>query len=152
MAGQLLEKGFAPHGLVRRSSPFTRDRIHHLHHDERSLDRNLRLHYGDVTDGMRRKLQADEPDDFVLASGTAYTIKQFLTLAFEHAGLESKKYVKFDPKFLRPTEVEELIGDAGNARTKLGWEAKLHPPELARVIVDADVARLEGPEKRPGRT
>jgi GDPmannose 4,6-dehydratase len=98
----------------------------------------------EYTDGMWRMLQANEPDDFVLATGTAYTIKQFLTLAFEHAGLEWEKYVKFDPKFLRPTEVDELIGNAGKAKAKLGWEAKVHPPELARIMVDADIARLEG--------
>jgi GDPmannose 4,6-dehydratase len=98
----------------------------------------------EYTDGMWRMLQADEPDDFVLATGTAYTIKDFLTLAFEHAGLEWEKYVKFDPKFLRPTEVDELIGDAGKAKAKLGWEAKVHPPELARIMVEADIARLEG--------
>jgi GDPmannose 4,6-dehydratase len=98
----------------------------------------------EYTDGMWRMLQAEEPDDFVLATGTAYTIKNFLTLAFEHAGLEWEKYVKFDPKFLRPTEVDELIGDAGKAKAKLGWEAKVHPPELARIMVDADIARLEG--------
>jgi GDPmannose 4,6-dehydratase len=89
-------------------------------------------------------LQADEPDDFVLATGTAYTIKEFLTLAFERAGLDWEEYVKFDPKFLRPTEVDELIGDAGKAKTKLGWEAKVHPPELAKIMVDADIARIDG--------
>ena len=52
--------------------------------------------------------------------------------------------MKFDPKFLRPTEVDELIGDAGKAKYLLGWEAKVHPPELARIMVDADIARLEG--------
>ena len=98
----------------------------------------------EYTDGMWRMLQASEPDDFVLATGTAYTIKDFLSLAFEHAGLNWEEYVKFDPKFLRPTEVDELIGDAGKAKAKLGWEAKVHPPELARIMVDADIARLDG--------
>ena len=98
----------------------------------------------EYTDGMWRMLQADEPEDFVLATGTAYTIRDFLTLAFQHAGLEWEEYVKFDPKFLRPTEVDELIGDASKAKAKLGWEAKVLPPELARIMVDADIARLEG--------
>ena len=98
----------------------------------------------EYTEGMWRMLQADQPDDFVLATGTAYTIKDFLTLAFEHAGLDWQEYVKFDPKFLRPTEVDELIGDAGKAKRVLGWEAKVHPPELAKIMVDADIARLEG--------
>jgi len=98
----------------------------------------------EYTDGMWRMLQADEPDDFVLATGTAYTIKDFLTLAFEHVGLNWEDYVQFDPKFLRPTEVDELIGDASKAHDKLGWKAEVLPPELARIMVDADIARLEG--------
>jgi GDPmannose 4,6-dehydratase len=98
----------------------------------------------EYTDGMWRMLQADEPEDFVLATGTAFTIRQFLTLAFSHAGLEWEDYVKFDPKFLRPTEVDELIGDASKAKALLGWEAKVLPPELAQIMVDADIARLDG--------
>ena len=98
----------------------------------------------EYTEGMWRMLQADEPDDFVLATGTAYTIKDFLALAFEHAGLDWQEYVKFDPKFLRPTEVDELIGDASKAQEKLGWKAQVLPPELATIMVDADIARLEG--------
>jgi GDP-D-mannose dehydratase len=98
----------------------------------------------EYTDGMWRMLQADEPDDFVLATGTAYTIKDFLALAFEHVGLNWEEYVKFDPKFLRPTEVDELIGDASKAHEKLGWKAQVLPPELAKIMVDADIARLDG--------
>ena len=98
----------------------------------------------EYTDGMWRMLQADEPEDFVLATGTAFTIRQFLTLAFSHAGLEWEDYVKFDPKFLRPTEVDELIGDASKAKALLGWEAKVLPPELAQIMVDVDIARLDG--------
>ena len=98
----------------------------------------------EYTDGMWRMLQADEPEDFVLATGTAYTIRDFLGFAFKHVGLNWHDYVKFDPHFLRPTEVDELIGDAGKAKAKLGWEAKVLPPELAKIMVDADIARLEG--------
>lgn len=98
----------------------------------------------EYTDGMWRMLQADSPEDFVLATGSAYTIKDFLTFAFEHVGLEWQEYVRFDPKFLRPTEVDQLIGDASKARSVLGWEATVLPPELARIMVDADLARLEG--------
>lgn len=309
MAGQLLDKGYEVHGLVRRSSSFNRGRIDHLHHDEHLAGRNLHLHYGDVTDaarmhqlvselrphevynlaaqshvrvsfdeplytaeatgvstlnlleairsvdksirfyqastsemfgaspppqneetpfyprspygaakvysywitknyreaydmfavngqlfnhesprrgetfvtrkitmavariaaglqseiwmgnldsvrdwgyapeyteGMWRMLQADSPDDFVLATGSAYTIKDFLEFSFAHVGLNWVDYVKFDPKFLRPTEVDELIGDASKAERVLGWKASVLPPELARIMVDADVARLEG--------
>lgn len=98
----------------------------------------------EYTDGMWRMLQADEPEDFVLATGSAYTIRDFLQFSFDHVGLTWEDYVKFDPKFLRPTEVDQLIGDASKAKNKLGWEAKVLPPELARIMVDADIARLDG--------
>ena len=98
----------------------------------------------EYTDGMWRMLQADEPEDFVLATGTAYTIRDFLALAFGHVGLDWQEYVKFDAKFLRPTEVDELIGDASKAKEKLGWSASVLPPQLAAIMVDADLARLEG--------
>ena len=98
----------------------------------------------EYTDGMWRMLQADEPEDFVLATGTAYTIKDFLSFAFQHAGLDWQDHVKFDPKFLRPTEVDELIGDASKAHEKLGWKAQVLPPERAKIMVEADIARLDG--------
>ncbi len=98
----------------------------------------------EYTDGMWRMLQASEPEDFVLATGSAYTIRDFLQFSFDHVGLKWEDYVKFDPKFLRPTEVDQLIGDASKAKSKLGWEAKVLPPELAKIMVDADIARLEG--------
>ena len=98
----------------------------------------------EYTDGMWRMLQADAPDDFVLATGTAYTNRDFLSLAFGHVGLDWQDYVKFDPHFLRPTEVDELIGDASKAERVLGWKAKVLPPELARIMVDADLAMLDG--------
>jgi GDPmannose 4,6-dehydratase len=309
MAGQLLDKGYEVHGLVRRSSTFNRGRIDHLHHDEHIVGQNLHLHYGDVTDaarmhqlvselqphevynlaaqshvrvsfdeplytaeatgvstlnlleairsvdksirfyqastsemfgaspppqnedtpfyprspygaakvysywitknyreaydmfavngqlfnhesprrgetfvtrkitmavarikaglqseiwmgnldsirdwgyapeyteGMWGMLQADEPQDFVLATGSAYTIKDFLEFSFAHVGLSWEEFVRFDPKFLRPTEVDELIGDASKAEQILGWKAAVLPPELAQIMVDADVARLAG--------
>jgi len=98
----------------------------------------------EYTDGMWRMLQADVPEDFVLATGTAYTIRDFLAFTFEHVGLDWQEYVKFDAKFLRPTEVDELIGDASKAKERLGWEATVLPPELAKIMVDADIARLGG--------
>ena len=98
----------------------------------------------EYTDGMWRMLQADVPEDFVLATGTAYTIRDFLAFAFEHVGLDWQEYVKFDAKFLRPTEVDELIGDASKAKQRLGWEATVLSPELAKIMVDADIACLGG--------
>lgn len=87
---------------------------------------------------MWMMLQADEPDDFVIATGTEYTVKDFLQFAFSHVGLEWEKYVKFDPRYLRPTEVDALVGDASKATKKLGWTPRVLTPELAALMVDAD--------------
>jgi len=97
----------------------------------------------EYVDAMWRMLQADEPSDFVVATGTAHTVRDFLVLSFEHAGLDWQKYVKFDERYLRPTEVDALIGDASKARTVLGWEPKVFTPELARIMVDADIEALK---------
>ncbi|MCD2112974.1 GDP-mannose 4,6-dehydratase [Rhodococcus pyridinivorans] len=96
----------------------------------------------EYVEGMWRMLQADEPDDFVLATGEAYSVKDFLQVAFEHAGLNWEDHVKFDERYLRPTEVDSLIGDASKAHEKLGWKARVHTPELARIMVDADIEAL----------
>ena len=93
---------------------------------------------------IREWLSQNPQQSFVLATGTAYTIRDFLGFAFGHVGIDWQEYVKFDPHFLRPTEVDELIGDAGKAERVLGWKAKVLPPELARIMVDADLARLDG--------
>lgn len=97
----------------------------------------------EYVEGMWRMLQADEPEDFVLATGTPCTVREFLETSFEHAGLDWGKHVRFDDRYLRPTEVDSLIGDAGKAESKLGWKATVHAPELARIMVDADIAALE---------
>ncbi|BDB62241.1 GDP-mannose 4,6-dehydratase [Rhodococcus sp. RDE2] len=102
----------------------------------------------EYVEGMWRMLQADEPDDFVLATGEAYSVRDFLEVAFEHAGLNWEDHVKFDERYLRPTEVDALIGDAAKAQEKLGWKARVHTPELARIMVDADIQALEH-EGRP---
>ncbi|WP_029212654.1 GDP-mannose 4,6-dehydratase [Arsenicicoccus bolidensis] len=96
----------------------------------------------EYVEGMWRMLQVDGPEDFVLATGQDYTVKDFLTMAFEHAGLDWQEHVRFDERYLRPTEVDALIGDASKAKEKLGWEAKVHTPELARIMVDADIEAL----------
>jgi len=97
----------------------------------------------EYVEGMWRMLQADEPDDFVLATGGSFTVRDFVVTAFEHAGLDWEKHVKFDERYLRPTEVDALIGDAGKARDKLGWVPKVQTDELARIMVDADVEALK---------
>ena len=97
----------------------------------------------EYVEGMWRMLQADEPEDFVLATGGNFSVRDFLTVAFEHAGLDWEKHVKFDERYLRPTEVDALIGNASKAEQKLGWKATVHTPELARIMVDADVEALK---------
>jgi GDPmannose 4,6-dehydratase len=97
----------------------------------------------DYVEAMWRMLQADEPDDFVVATGTNYTVRDFLTFAFEHAGIDWQKHVQFDERYLRPTEVDALVGDATRATDRLGWTANVLTPELARIMVDADIEALK---------
>jgi GDPmannose 4,6-dehydratase len=96
----------------------------------------------EFVEGMWRMLQADEPADYVLATGTSYSVRDFVELSFAHAGLDWERHVRLDPRYLRPTEVDDLIGDASRAKERLGWEAKVHTPELVRIMVDADIAAL----------
>jgi len=97
----------------------------------------------EYVEGMWRMLQADEPEDFVLATGSGISVKDFLGAAFAHAGLNWEDHVKFDERYLRPTEVDALIGDASHAEKKLGWKATVDGRELARIMVDADIAALK---------
>jgi GDPmannose 4,6-dehydratase len=97
----------------------------------------------EYVEAMWRMLQHDTPEDFVVATGTAYSVKDFLRLSFEHAGLDWEKYVKFDERYLRPTEVDSLIGDASKAADLLGWVPQIHTPRLAQIMVDADVEALK---------
>ena len=96
----------------------------------------------EYVEAMWLMLQADEPDDFVVATGTAYSVRDFVQFSFEHVGLDWEKYVKYDDRYERPTEVDALIGDSSKAESVLGWKAKVLTPELATLMVDADVAAL----------
>ncbi|WP_460772527.1 GDP-mannose 4,6-dehydratase [Microbacterium sp. GXF7504] len=97
----------------------------------------------EYVEGMWRMLQADEPEDFVLATGVGLTIKDFLETAFGHVGLDWQEFVKFDERYLRPTEVDALIGDPSKAAEKLGWVPTIDGKELAKLMVDADMQALE---------
>ncbi len=97
----------------------------------------------EYVEGMWRMLQVDEPDDFVLATGVGITVREFLETAFSHAGLNWEDHVRFDERYLRPTEVDALIGDPSKAEEKLGWKATVGPLDLARLMVDADIKALE---------
>jgi GDPmannose 4,6-dehydratase len=98
----------------------------------------------EYVEGMWRMLQADQPDDYVLATGTSYSVGDFVRFAFEHVGLDWRDHVRFDPRYLRPTEVDDLVGDATKAADRLGWTAGVLTPELARIMVEADRAVLSG--------
>ncbi|MBW9110962.1 GDP-mannose 4,6-dehydratase [Microbacterium trichothecenolyticum] len=100
----------------------------------------------EYVEGMWRMLQVDEPEDFVLATGRGYTIRDFLEASFGHVGLDWQEFVKFDERYLRPTEVDALIGDPAKAAEKLGWAATLDGKDLAKLMVDADIEALD---KRP---
>src|ERR671926_841257 len=98
---------------------------------------------------MGRMLQAPTPADYVLATNTAYSVKDFVRMAFEHADMEWEKYVDYDARYERPTEVDALIGDYSKAKNELGWEPTVKAPELARIMVDADIKLLD--DERSGR-
>ncbi|WP_138443895.1 GDP-mannose 4,6-dehydratase [Sinomonas susongensis] len=99
----------------------------------------------EYVEGMWRMLQADEPEDFVLATGQSRTVRDFLDVSFGHVNLDWQDHVRFDERYLRPAEVDALIGDASKAREKLGWEPTVGPDELARLMVDADLEALKFP-------
>jgi GDPmannose 4,6-dehydratase len=92
----------------------------------------------DYMEGAWRMLQQDEPDDYVLATGETHSVQEFLEAAFTYAGLEWRDYVKIDPRYFRPAEVDLLIGDDSKAKEKLGWEPTVRFDELVRMMVDAD--------------
>jgi GDPmannose 4,6-dehydratase len=97
----------------------------------------------EYVEGMWRMLQADEPRDYVLATGRSFSVRDFVVTAFEHAGLDWEKHVRLDERYLRPTESGELIGDASRAERELGWRPTVHTAELVRIMVDADVEAIQ---------
>ena len=96
---------------------------------------------GDYVEGMWRILQHERPDEFVLATGEMHSVKEFLEAAFSRVGLDWQKYVECDTRYLRPTEVDQLLGDATKAKRELGWEPKVKFPELVAMMVDADLEK-----------
>jgi GDPmannose 4,6-dehydratase len=87
-------------------------------------------------------LQQDEPDDYVIATGESHSVRELVEVAFEHAGLDWERYVRLDSRFLRPAEVDHLVGDASRAREALKWKPEVDFPGLVKMMVDADMARL----------
>jgi len=106
----------------------------------------------DYVEAMWLMLQQDEPDDFVIATGETHSVRELVDVAFERVGLDPEAYVRTDPQFLRPAEVEQLVGDPTKAREKLGWEPRTSFKELVELMVDADLELLESgvPQKQAG--
>ncbi len=103
----------------------------------------------DYVEAMWMMLQEDEPDDFVIATSEPHSVQEFVDAAFAHVGIDPAPYVGVDPKFLRPAEVDHLVGDPSKAREQLGWQPRVSFPELVEMMVDADIERLTASATRP---
>ncbi len=97
----------------------------------------------EYVESMWLMLQQDKPDDYVVATGVGATVRDFAQAAFEHAGLNYKDHIEIDKRYQRPTEVDALIGDPSKAEKILGWKAKTHWRELAKLMVDADLEKAK---------
>jgi GDPmannose 4,6-dehydratase len=105
----------------------------------------------EYVEGMWRILQQDAPADYVLGTGEAHTVREFLECAFGYLDLDWKEYVELDPRYLRPTEVEHLLADAGKALRELDWEPRTKFKELVSIMVDADLEAIGVAPKGAGR-
>ena len=101
-------------------------------------------HAREYVDAMWRMLQQDTPEDYVIGTNTAYTVRDLCEVAFDHAGLNWQDHVESDDQFKRPTELAASRGDYAKAKAKLGWEPQISFADLIREMVDADLARLQG--------
>ena len=104
---------------------------------------------GDYVRAMWLMLQQNQPDDYVIATGESHSVRELVELAFDHVKLDWQRYVRLDPKFLRPAEVDHLIGDASKARAALGWRPEVDFAGLVRMMVDADLNRLSRAPSTP---
>jgi GDPmannose 4,6-dehydratase len=91
---------------------------------------------------MWKMLQINPPEDFVIGTGEAHSVKEFVEQAFSYVDVRFEKYVEIDPRYFRPTETEELIAHAEKAREKLGWTPKIRFEELVKIMVDADMRKV----------
>jgi GDPmannose 4,6-dehydratase len=98
---------------------------------------------GDYVEAMWRMLQRDKPNDYVIATGDTHSVEDFLVEAFGYVDLDWRDYVVQDPRFMRPAEVDLLVGDPSRAGAELGWEPRVSFPELVRMMVDADIQLIE---------
>ena len=93
----------------------------------------------EYVEAMWLMMQQDEPDDYVIATGQTYSVREFLKAAFDYVGLDFERHVAFDERYMRPAEVELLVGDYSKAKEKLGWEPKTGFEDLVKLMVDADM-------------
>ncbi|ODS32798.1 MAG: GDP-mannose 4,6-dehydratase [Candidatus Scalindua rubra] len=100
---------------------------------------------GDYVEAMWLMLQQDEPEDYVIATGETHSVRELVEIAFKHVGLEWEDYVVVDPKFVRPAEVDILLGDSTRAREKLKWQPRIKFEELVKMMVDYDIERYKVP-------
>jgi GDPmannose 4,6-dehydratase len=142
------------HESPRRGLEFvTRKITHHVAKIKLGLSDELRLgnldarrdwgYAGDYVRAMWLMVQQEKPADYVIATGVTYSVQEFLEMAFGHVNLEWREYVVQDPRFMRPAEVDLLVGDASKAGRELGWEPTVTFPELVRMMVDEDVKMLQ---------
>ncbi|HEV8543597.1 MAG TPA: GDP-mannose 4,6-dehydratase [Verrucomicrobiae bacterium] len=142
------------HESPRRGETFvTRKITRALAHIKAGLEKKLYLgnldakrdwgYAKEYVEAMWLMLQQSEPDDYVIATNETHSIREFLDIAFEHAGLDWKKYVEIDSRYYRPAEVDLLIGDYSKAKKKLGWEPKTRFVDLVKLMVDADIKLLQ---------
>ncbi|MGQ9584767.1 MAG: GDP-mannose 4,6-dehydratase [Anaerolineae bacterium] len=142
------------HESPRRGLEFVTRKVTHgaariklgLAHELRLGNLDARRDWGYACDYVRAMwlmLQQDKPDDYVVATGTTHSVRELCEVAFGYLGLDYRDYVKVDPRFFRPAEVDLLVGDATKARTVLGWEPKVAFEELVRIMVDADMKWLQ---------
>ena len=106
---------------------------------------------GDYVRAMWMMLQQDKADDYVIATGESLSVRELVDVAFHHAGLDPGKYVKLDPRFLRPAEVDHLIGDAAKAKQELGWKPEVDFQQLVTMMVDADLERVSAAPAIPSQ-
>ena len=97
----------------------------------------------EYVEAMWRMLQHDQPDDYVIATGTMHSVRDLIEEAFSYAGLDWRKHVDIDPRYYRPAEVDLLLGDASKAKEKLGWQPKTSFKDLIHLMVDADMELAE---------
>jgi GDPmannose 4,6-dehydratase len=142
------------HESPRRGLEFVTRKISHaVARIKLGLDEELRLgnldarrdwgFAGDYIEGMWMMLQQGQPDDYVIATGETHSVREFCDLAFGHVGLTYSDYVVIDERFMRPAEVDLLIGDPTKAREALGWKPKTSFPDLVQAMVDADIQLLK---------